>query len=59
MVDQKRVDAHVRNLLGWTGINPIRKAEERKEEARTQEERDLWNVVIDGILKAQKQNSTS
>lgn len=45
------VRAHADNLRRWTGINPIRKAEERLDESRNSRERDLWRAVISELLR--------
>lgn len=49
--DPKMIRAHADCLRGWTGINPLRKAEERLDEARTTRDRDLWRAVISELLK--------
>lgn len=47
--DPKLVEAHVEALMGWTGINKIRKAEERLDDARTPRDVALWRAVLEGL----------
>jgi hypothetical protein len=46
MVNAKLVQVHADNLTSWRGIDPIRRAEQARDEATTHRTRSLWDAVI-------------